>query len=87
VFLGPFLKRTLLKAQRTMESPNLSGRKRPRQDNANSCCIECEKCQHMFHEVDLLKQQLNEKIAELNRLIESIHYRFNDKGQLMSYLT
>jgi hypothetical protein len=77
----------LTKAQRTMETPNLSGRKRPRHDDGIYCCIQCEKCQYMFQEVAILKQQLNEKIEELNHLIESINYRFNDKGELMSYIS
>ncbi len=41
----------------------------------------------MFQEVEILKQQLNDKIYELNKLIESINYRFNDKGTLLSYIT
>lgn len=70
-----------------METPNLSGRKRPRQEEEKYCCTQCEKCQYMFHEVAILKQQLNDKINELNRLIESLNYRFNDKGNMLSYIS
>jgi hypothetical protein len=63
----------------------LSGKKRSRQE-ANICCIECEKCQYIFNEVINLKQELNDKINELNNLIESINYRFNDKGNMLSYI-
>lgn len=83
-----------------MQTPNFSGRKRPRSedpltppyfrtDNGEPeyCCTECEKCQYMFREVAELKQQLNDKINELNRLIESINYRFNDKGTMLSYIS
>jgi hypothetical protein len=66
---------------------SLSGRKRPRPQENESCCDACEKCQYMFQEVTTLKQELNDKIYELNKLIESINYRFNDKGTLLSYIS
>ena len=57
------------------------------EEDSEYCCRHCEKCQHTFQEVAVLKQQLNDKIYELNKLIESINYRFNDKGDLMSYIS
>ena len=65
----------------------MSGKKRPRPDDIRYCCNECDKCQHIFQEVTILKKQLNDKINELNHLIESINYRFNDKGYLLSYIS
>ncbi len=70
-----------------MNAINLSGKKRPRQEEMSYCCETCEKCQYMFQEVALLKQDLNDKLIELNRLIESINYRFNDKGNMLSYIS
>jgi hypothetical protein len=70
-----------------MNTVNLSGRKRPRPEENKNCSEASEKCQYMFQEVAILKQQLNDKIHELNKLIESINYRFNDKGTLLSYIS
>jgi hypothetical protein len=70
----------------------LSGKKRPRpEDNSQStiiqkCCC-CEKCEFRFHEIIALKQELNDKIHELNNLIQSIHYRFNESGSKLSYIS
>ncbi len=94
--LGLFPKRTNLKTsfwvwvlfpKGQMDTINLSGKKRPRQEEMAYCCETCEKCQYMFQEVAILKQDLNDKLIELNKLIESINYRFNDKGNMLSYIS
>jgi hypothetical protein len=68
----------------------LSGKKRPRmegQETATQKCCCCEKCDFRFQEIIALKQELNDKIHELNNLIQSIHYRFNEKGSSLSYIS
>ena len=75
---------------------HLSGKKRPRppeeptdNDNISSLngCLHCELCAYRHEELIQLKIQINDKLAELNNMIAAINYRFNDKGQLMSYIS
>lgn len=49
-------------------------------------CNCCEECNYRFQEILSLKQELNDKIYELNNLIQSIHNRFNEQGQMLSYI-
>jgi hypothetical protein len=49
-------------------------------------CHDCEKCDFYYEEIIALKQELNDKIYELNKLIESIHNRFNETGDMLSYI-
>jgi hypothetical protein len=63
----------------------LSGKKRKRSESP-LICTHCEICEYRFNEIILMKQSLNDKIYELNKLIDSIHYRFNEKGDMLSYI-
>jgi hypothetical protein len=63
----------------------LSGKKRKRSPTP-ALCNHCEICEYKYNEILLMKQELNDKIYELNKLIESIHYRFNEKGDMLSYI-
>jgi hypothetical protein len=64
---------------------NFSGKKRKRSESP-LICKHCELCEYRFNEIILMKEALNDKIYELNKLIESIHYRFNEKGDILSYI-
>ena len=49
-------------------------------------CRCSDECEFYYQEIITLKQELNDKIHELNKLIESIHNRFNETGDMLSYI-
>lgn len=49
-------------------------------------CSHCNDCQLRHNELMELKIQINERMSELNKIIDEINYRFNERGNNLSYI-
>ncbi len=50
-------------------------------------CPHCEKCAERHDRVLTIIQYLNDRIYELNKLIEESNLRYNERGNTLSYIS
>ena len=67
-------------------TPTISYQRQSSPHQSNQC-HHCEYCTQRHQELIDLKIQINDRINELNRLLESINYRFNEKGSMLTYIS
>jgi hypothetical protein len=53
----------------------------------DTTCIHCEECKNRHTELTHTIQCLNDRIHELNKIIEYINIRFNETASTLSYIS
>ena len=71
-------------SKETLENVILKYDKEPKKESCNSPCKEC---QQKFDELNRKFDSMITLQAKLISLLEDIDYRFNDKGQMLSYIS